>query len=160
MCPRPTRRKCSGSLRVFFDAPKKRLHRCGSARPAAGTKPSHECSGPLSALERSGPSNATLQRLEKFAQATAAEPLLSTHAASLARVALGFVKAFRQRCAGLKSGTVPALRSYKAEEASLTQQVTTAKSAFAGLENFMNTTVARSKEPVAKALLAAWASSE
>jgi hypothetical protein len=121
--------------------------------------PTHHCTGPISALARSGPPNATLARLEKFVVATAAPPLLTTHAASLARVALSYVRGFKERCARLLNGTVPTLRSFKAEAASLKVMVTTADSAAAGLANFMDHTVSRSKEAVAKDLLAAWAAS-
>jgi hypothetical protein len=132
---------------------------CDANRPSAGTKPSHHCTGPMSALARSGPANATLARLEKFVIATASPPLLATHAASLARVALSYVQGFKGRCAGLHNGTIPALRSFAAEAASLKVMVTTSDSAATGLVNFMNHTVSRSKEPVAKGLLKAWVAS-
>ena len=73
-----------------------------------------------------------LATLHKFAAATAAPPLLTTHAAALARVSLSYVYGFAERCHGLLNGTLLALRSFNAEAASLQQMAATAKSAAAG----------------------------
>ena len=102
-------------------------------------------------------SNATIEKLQKFVAATAKPPLRTTHPAALARLSLSYWHGYKQRCVGLKNGTVAKLRSFAAEEASLKQMVATALSAATGLSNFMTHTVNRSSEPVAKPLLEAWA---
>eukprot|EP01047_Picozoa_sp_COSAG01_P002288 COSAG01_NODE_60_length_29981_cov_23.262533_13_plen_183_part_00 len=121
-----------------------------SARPT----PEHECLG--SAPTAGLMPNTTVEQLQKFVASTAKPPLLKTHPAALARLSLSYWHGYKQRCAGLKNGTVAKLRSFGAEEASLKQMVTTALSAATGLSNFMTHTVNRSSEPIAKPLLEAW----
>ena len=116
-------------------------------------KPEHDCLGgaPTAGLMP----NATVLQLQKFVVATAKPPLHTTHAAALARLSLSYWHGYAERCAGLKNGTVPKLRSFGVEQASLKQMVTTAVSAATGLSNFMTHTVNRSSEPLAKPLMEA-----
>ena len=69
-----------------------------------------------------------MKRLRKFVTATAAPPLLNTHAAALARLSLGYAAGYVERCEGLNNGTTLPLRSFAAEAASLTSMTATAKS--------------------------------
>ena len=56
----------------------------------------------------------------------------NTHAAALARVALAYVDGWHERCHGLVNGSIPALRSFRSEAASLTAMASTANAAAAG----------------------------
>ena len=56
----------------------------------------------------------------------------STHAAALARLSLAYVNGWHERCAGLVNGSIPALRSFESEAASLKAMASTAKAAISG----------------------------
>ncbi len=57
----------------------------------------------------------------------------------MATQALKYTAGFAARCAGLDSGSVPALPSADANSQSLTQMLTTGGNLFAGLDNALTT---------------------
>ena len=106
----------------------------------------------------SGPSSPDLQRIKTFITRAKAEvgtwemlPVLQ------ARLCLGYMNAFQDRCAGLNNGTVTPLRSPNSTNASLVQLLTTAASLNSGVENIMKHAAKRSVEPAARALVEIWA---
>jgi hypothetical protein len=85
----------------------------------------------------------------------------------MAVLALAYDSGFQIRCIGLnannstddgESPVIPALRSFKAEEASLVQMLGASKSMATGVQNHAANTLTRlaATDPLAKVLLAAW----
>eukprot|EP00658_Telonema_sp_P-2_P073406 TRINITY_DN6245_c0_g1_i1.p1 TRINITY_DN6245_c0_g1~~TRINITY_DN6245_c0_g1_i1.p1 ORF type:complete len:458 (-),score=89.20 TRINITY_DN6245_c0_g1_i1:302-1675(-) len=106
-----------------------------------------------------GLSVSQISKLEEFGAATSAEPeLKSTLAHSMAGLALGYGYGFQNRCDGFNSGSIAQLRSWNASEASLVAMLSTQVSVYTGLVGHLNTTLARSVDPLAAKLRELWAS--
>ena len=63
---------------------------------------------------------------------------------------------FDKRCAGLNNGTIRALPSQKSSEKSLADLLSAAGNWYEGLNNSLVNRYARSSEPLAKEVVAAW----
>lgn len=127
------------------------------ARPPPSAQPvvTHDCAALLAAH---GLSEATSKRMSTFLAAIQSDDeLKATLAYALASQAVAYADGFQARCTGLNTGSLPALRSPQAEEASLVQMLGASVSLEVGLESHLNHTVARSVEqPLAGRLLASW----
>ena len=74
---------------------------------------------------------------------------------SMAQSSLAFMGAFDQRCAGLNNGSITTATTVA--EKSLQDLLAAAGNVYSGLNNSMANRYARSTEPLAKAIVAAWA---
>ena len=76
----------------------------------------------------------------------------------MASASLSYDASFAARCEGLNNGTIAALRSFNASEASLVQILRTSTSVRTGLVNHLDLTVAREAEhdELAARILALW----
>ena len=114
-----------------------------SARPL----PRHNC-GLINQVRGLGqPGKPSAARLTKFVE-TAPK---ATLAVSLASTALSFGAAMMARCEGIVNESVPKLRSFAADEASINMLATTAASALAGLEYHLAHVVAKDSGDASKA---------
>lgn len=78
---------------------------------------------------------------------------------AMATEALTYTAAFDLRCNGMNNGSVPALPTPAADNASLTSLLTTGGNLYAGLANVLTSRYsAASAEPIAKTIAAIWAS--
>ena len=74
----------------------------------------------------------------------------------MAATARGFMANFDKRCAGLNNGTIRALPSQKSSEKSLADLLSAAGNWYEGLNNSLVNRYARSSDPLAKEVVAAW----